>query len=239
MRMRLVGVPLVLALVLGGVLATSGSVNNAEIAAADQPFAELVQAIGPLPLPYSGKANQLVTVVASSPAATTATLTAWVRAAGTWKSVIGPVDAFVGSAGVGAASESVSRTPAGAFALTEAFGNLPSNGTRLPYFQADQSDWWVSDTESPVYNTHYHCKPGTCPFNENIGENLRDAGADYNHAVVIDYNRTPVVKGAGSAFFLHVSAGKPTSGCVSIDAGRLDEVMRWLDPAQHPEILIG
>jgi L,D-peptidoglycan transpeptidase YkuD (ErfK/YbiS/YcfS/YnhG family) len=33
------------------------------------------------------------------------------------------------------------------------------------------------------------------------------------HAV-IDYNRSPAVPGKGSAFFLHVSTGKPTTGCV-------------------------
>jgi L,D-peptidoglycan transpeptidase YkuD (ErfK/YbiS/YcfS/YnhG family) len=238
--MRFVGVPLVLALVVTGVLAASGTVHNAELAAAGESTAsaELLRS-QQFPLPYSGSAGQVVTVAASASGATTATLIAWARDGAKWRAVIGPVDANVGSAGIGAASESVARTPAGVFSLTEAFGNLPNNGTRLPYFQTDSTDWWVSDTDSRAYNTHYRCKRGACPFNEKIGENLQAAGSDYNHAVVIDYNRDPVVKGAGSAFFLHVSSGKPTSGCVSVDADQLDAVMRWLDPGQHPEIVIG
>jgi L,D-peptidoglycan transpeptidase YkuD (ErfK/YbiS/YcfS/YnhG family) len=61
----------------------------------------------------------------------------------------------------------------------------------------------------------------------------------YAHAVVINYNMNPVVKGAGSGFFLHVSDGLPTEGCVAIPADDLNVVMRWLDPAQHPVISIG
>jgi L,D-peptidoglycan transpeptidase YkuD (ErfK/YbiS/YcfS/YnhG family) len=56
---------------------------------------------------------------------------------------------------------------------------------------------------------------------------------------VIDYNRSPVVQGAGSAFFLHVTVGQPTQGCVSIPLTTLANLMRWLKPAAHPRILIG
>jgi L,D-peptidoglycan transpeptidase YkuD (ErfK/YbiS/YcfS/YnhG family) len=33
--------------------------------------------------------------------------------------------------------------------------------------------------------------------------------------------------------------GAPTAGCVSIPADQLVRIMRWLDPAKHPRILIG
>jgi L,D-peptidoglycan transpeptidase YkuD (ErfK/YbiS/YcfS/YnhG family) len=191
-----------------------------------------------LPLPYKGSANQLITVVATSPTATTATLTAWQRTTSTssWKRAYGPVTANVGKQGIGEASETTSHTPAGVWKLTEAFGIQPNNGTRLPYFQATTNDWWVSDVNSKYYNTHYVCTPGTCPFNEGAGEDLGKAGAVYDHATVIDYNRKPAVPGKGSAFFLHVSNGKATAGCVSIPGADLDAVMRWLNPAKHPVI---
>jgi L,D-peptidoglycan transpeptidase YkuD (ErfK/YbiS/YcfS/YnhG family) len=57
--------------------------------------------------------------------------------------------------------------------------------------------------------------------------------------VVINYNTDPVVKGAGSGFFLHVSFGAPTEGCVAIPENELDQVMRWLNPADRPVISIG
>ena len=76
--------------------------------------------------------------------------------------LLGPlaVDPSLKSAGIGKASESTTRTPAGVFGLTEAFGILPDNGTRLPYRQVDTSDWWVSDVGSAAYNTHFRCAPG-------------------------------------------------------------------------------
>jgi L,D-peptidoglycan transpeptidase YkuD (ErfK/YbiS/YcfS/YnhG family) len=170
-------------------------------------------------------AGQVVTVVADSANATTATLTAWQHEGRGWTR----------KNGIGRASESTSRTPAGVWPLTEAFGREPAT-TRLPYRQVTTSDWWVSDVKSPYYNTHFSCAPGACPFDETAGENLGQAGPVYDQAVVIDYNRAPVVPGAGSAFFLHVGNGKPTAGCVSVPARDLDAVLRWLDPAKHPVI---
>ncbi|PPK62743.1 L,D-transpeptidase family protein [Actinokineospora auranticolor] len=192
-----------------------------------------------LPLPYSGPADQVVTVVAANPAATTATVTAWRRAASGWTVDVGPVDAFVGESGIGQTAEGRRTTPAGVWPLTEAFGNKPGYGTRLPYRQVDTSDWWVSDVDSPHYNKPFRCAPGACPFDERAGEDLGRVGAAYDRAVVIDYNRDPVVAGAGSAFFLHIGTGAPTAGCVSVPAPALDSLLTWLDPGAHPVIAIG
>jgi len=85
-----------------------------------------------LPLPYSGPADQVVTVVAPSPGAATATVTAWSRSASGWTAVIGPVQANIGPDGVGPASEATSVTPAGVHPLTQAFGRQVNPGTRLP-----------------------------------------------------------------------------------------------------------
>src|SRR3954470_13611192 len=136
-----------------------------------------------------GASTQVVTVAAPSSRSTTATLTAWELRPTGWTAVIGPVGARVGSAGVGRASESTTRTPAGTFTLTEAFGRSGNPGTALPYRVVDGDDWWVSDVTSPRYNRYAQCAPGTCDFNEGSGENLFAAGAVYAQAVVIDYNR--------------------------------------------------
>lgn len=194
---------------------------------------------GSVMLPAGGTINQMITVSASTPTATTAKLAAWTRDGDTWRRDVGPITAFIGSDGVGEAREGIARTPAGVFTLTEAFGIGDNNGTRLPYFKVDDSDWWVSDVNSPEYNKRFRCLPGQCPFNERAGERLIAAGGVYQHAVVIDYNRTPVTAGAGSAFFLHVTNNRPTAGCVAIPSDRLDEIMRWIDPAKNPAINIG
>ncbi|NEK84372.1 hypothetical protein GCU60_01120 [Blastococcus saxobsidens] len=190
----------------------------------------------PLGLDPGGSA-QVVTVVAPSARSTSAQLTAWERGPEGWRPVLGPMTARIGSAGIGRASETTTRTPAGTFSLTEAFGRAGNPGTALPYRLVDGDDWWVSDVRSPRYNHYAECARGTCDFDEAAAENLFDEPM-YPQAVVIDYNRggTP---GAGSAFFLHVSNGAPTAGCVAIDAGSLTALLRWLDPAARPLIALG
>jgi L,D-peptidoglycan transpeptidase YkuD (ErfK/YbiS/YcfS/YnhG family) len=180
--------------------------------------------------------GQVITVQASTPRSRVAVLRTWRRnASGQYVQVSGPYIAFVGIHGVGPTREGHQRTPDGVFTLTQAFGNEPNNGTRLPYFRAGPDDWWDEDQNSRHYNRHVISRnsPG-----EN-SENLYYSGAVYAHAVVINYNTNPVVKGAGSGIFLHVSDGIPTQGCVAIGARQLNVVMRWLEPSQKPVISIG
>jgi L,D-peptidoglycan transpeptidase YkuD (ErfK/YbiS/YcfS/YnhG family) len=187
----------------------------------------------------TGTARQVVTVVAASTGSTTGTLQAWTKTSSGWQRHGSAITAHLGSQGLTAhPSESKSATPIGSFTLTQAFGSASNPGTRLAYFRTDSSDWWVSDTSSHYYNTHYRCASG-CPFDTGAGENLRAAGFVYTYAVVIDYNRLPVTPGAGSAFFLHVTDGGATAGCVSIPEAGLVSIMKWLDPSAHPRILIG
>jgi L,D-peptidoglycan transpeptidase YkuD (ErfK/YbiS/YcfS/YnhG family) len=180
--------------------------------------------------------NQVITVQAASSISTTAKLDLWQRSSlgGFWHAA-GPVTAYIGARGVGQASEGKAVTPAGVYGLTQAFGNKANNGTRLPYFQAGPRDWWNGESSSPAYNTHVvqTNSPG------GNSENLYYIGAVYAHAVVIDYNRFPVVPGAGSAFFLHIANGQPTLGCVAVPSASLDSIMRWLNPTAHPVISIG
>jgi len=108
-------------------------------------------------------------------------------------------------------------------------------GVQFPYRRVTSSSIvWDDDPASPRYNTW-------------VDLTAQDAGADpepmyvspaYDHGAVIAYNtdRTP---GLGSAIFLHVSLGRPTAGCVSLPAGQLVDVLRWLDPAQSPRIVLG
>ena len=184
------------------------------------------------PSPAPATTSQLITVAAATSSATTATLTAWQRGSdGTWRLAIGPVSARVGDAGIGQASESSGRTPAATMALTQAFGRQPNPGTRLRYFKTDPLDWWDENPSSPTYNLHVRQSgsPG------GASENLYYSGSVYDYAVNMDYN-TARVPGAGSAFFLHVTNGQPTAGCVAVDRSVMIALLRWLDPAQHPYI---
>lgn len=182
--------------------------------------------------------DQVITVSVSDARATTGVLEAWQRRGEGFTRVRGPVPVYVGEDGVGLASERRSRTPRGVFTLTESFGRAPDPGTALPYTRVGLAHWWVSDTRSPFYNQMRLCRPGaSCGFRQARAEQLGDIKA-YAHAIVIDYNRNPAVSGAGSGFFLHVSEGKPTAGCVSMPRADVRWLLRWLDPADDPVISI-
>ena len=180
--------------------------------------------------------GQVITLQAANARSKSAVLRAWkLQSDGRYVEVFGPFIAFVGQHGVGPTREGLRRTPAGIFTLTRAFGNEPNNGTKLPYFRAGPDDWWDENPATRLYN--HHVNSPVSPGGDS--ENLYYSGRAYAHAVVINYNTDPVIKGAGSGFFLHVSFGAATEGCVAISENELNRVMRWLTPADHPVISIG
>ncbi len=147
------------------------------------------------------------------------------------------VPAWVGSAGISReAREGAAYTPEGTFALTEGFGRLPDADAKLPYLTVDESVWWVSDTASPLYNQEYRCAEDECPFDTALSENLGRTDPQYNYALVIDYNRFPVVPNRGSAFFVHVEVGRPTAGCVAVGDDVMRTLLSTLEPSRKPVI---
>ncbi|MGC2486300.1 MAG: L,D-transpeptidase family protein [Acidimicrobiales bacterium] len=179
--------------------------------------------------------GQVITVEAATPLSRVAVLRTWrLTGAGTYVREFGAVIAYVGVNGVRPTREGLGRTPVGEFTLTQAFGNEPNNGTRLPYTYVGPDDWWDENPDSKDYNRLV----GSVVSPGGNSENLYYSGHVYAHAVVINYNMSPVVKGAGSGFFLHISSGAPTEGCVAIPEGNLNQIMRWLDPSEHPVISI-
>lgn len=185
--------------------------------------------------PLSGvptSSRQVIAVTSPSAGSSEATLRVWQRDTnGIWSTAFGPVRARVGSAGIGAAREGSALTPRGTHRLDQAFGRLADPGTRLPYFQTDSRDWWDGNVNSPTYNLHVRrtSSPG------GASENLLAAGTSYDYAINMAYNASRV-PGGGSAFFLHVSTGKATAGCVAIDRAVLRNILRWIDPAKNPVI---
>lgn len=197
-----------------------------------------------LPLYFgTAGATEVITVVAASTSSTQGTVQAWRKVSGGWRRVGPAVHAWLGSDGLTRhPSETRSATPIGTFTLTHAFGRYADPGTAVPYTRTTPADWWISESGS-LYNTMQRCA-SNCPFTlGDPNEHLYYTVPYYRYAVVIDYNTrnspTGVVQGAGSAFFLHVTVGAPTQGCVSIDQSQLVRIMRWLRPGDHPRILIG
>lgn len=178
--------------------------------------------------------SQWIVVGVPAANATTGTLTAFQRVGQDWKVVLGPTPAKVGELGVGAPADGVYRTPEGTFGFDQAFGRQPNPGTKMPYFQATDQDWWDEDPKSPGYNTHV--RSGDQP--SAIAENLYDSGPVYDYAVNITSNPNRI-PGKLAGIFLHVSDGDPTWGCVAIGRDEMRSILNWFDPAANPQITIG
>lgn len=206
------GLPLAAAVVAA---MTTSTVTNLAVANAENP-------------------QQIIVVSTPSASSQTASLTAYERAGDGWKAVIGPTPAMLGKLGVGSPQDDVFRTPTGTFPLGQSFGREPNPGTRMPYFQTTDEDWWDEDVDSPTYNTHVHA----AEIDSDDAENLYDSGEIYDYAVLIDHNPERI-PGHSAGIFLHVDDGDPTWGCVAIARDQMRSVLEWLDPAAHPQITIG
>jgi L,D-peptidoglycan transpeptidase YkuD (ErfK/YbiS/YcfS/YnhG family) len=190
-----------------------------------------------------GDARQLVIVSSPSWRSTVASLTYWELRSTGWKKVAGPFAARVGRNGMKADHvEGDGTSPAGSFPLVSAFGLARSSPTKLAYRQVRRGDCWISDVNRADYNQWVTEQP--CGrANEDLYAIAR--GGAYRNAIVTGYNLDPVVPGAGSAIFIHLHSRtprgttKPTSGCVSLASWQLNLLLRRLDPAAQPRIVIG
>ncbi len=182
-----------------------------------------------------GNAKQVVIVTSSGWSTDVATLQTFQKDATGWHAVFPAMAAHIGRDGFSADKhEGDLKTPAGSYGFGTMFGQRASPGVKFPYRVADSESVWVDDPSSAFYNT----------WQENAalsGEHLASAGfaTSYAYAVDIAYNTNPIVPGKGSAIFLHVTTGGGTAGCVSIAQSNLLEILRWLDPAQSPVIVMG
>ncbi|MEV7881100.1 L,D-transpeptidase family protein [Streptomyces microflavus] len=117
------------------------------------------------------------------------------------------------------------RSPRGVYTLTDAGGRLPDPGALLPY---DEHPRFAVDGEG---------------F---FGEPLEGS---FDYVVAINYNRTegvtpldrtrPLGLERGGGIWIHVDHGGPTQGCVSIPEERMEQLLRTLDPALNPVIVMG
>jgi L,D-peptidoglycan transpeptidase YkuD (ErfK/YbiS/YcfS/YnhG family) len=211
----------------------------------------------PSRLTHLGDARQVIVVTAPSWSATHATLRSYGKGAdGAWRLQQAAVPARLGYKGfapIGDRHQDSLQTPAGTFRLPRAFGARPDPGARLGYRQFDRNDWWPYDPRDPrTYNVYQLGRPTAARWRPSWAEHLWEFRDQYAFAVVLDYNlpkgiyrsggqrfaRETPDTGAGGGIFLHVSAAHPTAGCVSVPLPAMRRIVRWLDPAAHPRIVM-
>lgn len=157
-------------------------------------------------LKLAQRTNQLVIVIAE---AVEVEVSFWEKQDAKWRMKL-QTKGYVGEAGIGNAREGSKVTPEGAFRLGQAFGKKDP-GSKTAFRPITASDYWISNPESAYYNTWQQFQ--TSEMDESL---YAYSEHQYEFARLIHYNTDPIIKGAGSAFFLHVENQRPTAGCVAV-----------------------
>jgi len=158
---------------------------------------------------------------------------------GVWKKVFPDIPVVIGRNGMTKnKKEGDGKTPSGVFPLGTAFGTGKKPASlKIPYRQTTKYDYWVDDPSSPDYNRWIHYR-GNPKKRWKSFERLTHPL--YKHAIVIRYNDEPVVKGRGSAIFIHIW-NKPsghTLGCIATSEANVLKIMKALDQKKNPIIVI-
>jgi len=119
--------------------------------------------------------------------------------------------------------EGDNRSPVGVFTLSDAGGVREDPGAKLPYTRSPAfaaPRWWAE--------SYWH---------------------DFDYVIAIDYNRIkgtspndptrPEGRHKGGSIWLHMDHGSGTSACVSLSESGMRYLLRTLDPARHPVVVMG
>ena len=184
--------------------------------------------------------SQLLVVFNGATDQNTAVLVVMEKKNKNWQIKSDPFQVGIGRKGFAAPNakrEGDKKSPTGFYRLGQLFGYDTTVDTRMPYIQTTTDDKWIDDPGSADYNRYIR---GVTQANSY--ENLKIQGNDYKYCMVIEYNMHPVVKGYGSAIFLHLSEGdkpNPSSGCVVVTSGDMERLLKWMNPESKPSILMG
>lgn len=132
----------------------------------------------------------------------------------------------LGKSGVSARKrEGDGATPSGVFALRRVLyraDKIEKPKTALPVAAIESDDGWCDDPDDSFYNRQVKL-----PYKARAEQLCR--GDDlYDLVVVLGYNDEPIVKGMGSAIFLHVASADmgATEGCVAVKLPDLADILR-------------
>jgi len=185
-----------------------------------------------------GESRQMVLATNPDRSSVLVTIHALEKYHGGWQLVFPAFAGSIGERGFAAIEEKREgdgKSPSGIFRLGTAFGYYPSVVTKMPYREATDDDYWVDDVNSEDYNKWVKGKPSAASW-----ERMKRDDDQYKYGIVIEYNTNPVIRGKGSAIFLHVwKDGKPTAGCVAMPEEMVLKILAWLDPAKEPLIIMG
>jgi len=153
-----------------------------------------------------------------------------------WKEIVS-VNGYVGKNGISdSKKEGDGKTPTGVYTFGTGFGVASNPGSKIPYRKVTNYDYWVDDVNSKYYNQWVEINK-IKDKDWKSAEHLASYPKAYKYAAVINYNTTNIVKGKGSAIFLHTSTNGPTAGCVSVPESSMVSILKELN--SNARIVIG
>lgn len=202
-------------------------------------------------------ARQLVLVTTADWNADRGVLRHFERGSNGWKQVGNAQPVMVGRSGSAwglglhdaghpgpAKREGDGRSPAGVFAIGEAFGYARSANTALAYAPMQASNYCVDVSGSPLYNRIVDANVvGQAAVAQATEPMRRDLHADgdqrYRLGFVIEHNMQARPM-AGSCIFAHLwkSSDAPTTGCTAMAPVAMDAVLAWLRPELDPVFVL-
>ena len=119
-------------------------------------------------------------------------------------------------------------TPLGEYSLGNIYfrkDRLVLPNIKLSKFIIDHNTGWCDDINSNDYN-----RPITFPFKYSAERLYREDNI-YDIICVINYNLEPVIKGKGSAIFMHIATDKysETEGCVALKRDDLIKILSQIN----------
>lgn len=120
-------------------------------------------------------------------------------------------------------------TPRGAWPLRCVFyrpDRLPRPVSRLPVNALRPGDGWCDEPGDPMYN-----RPVRLPYPASAEALWREDGL-YDLILVPGINDDPVIRGRGSALFIHIAREglRPTEGCIALAREDLRRLLPRLGP---------
>lgn len=136
------------------------------------------------------------------------------------------------------------RSPAGVFALGNAFGYAATAASGLPYQPMQDSSWCMDVPASPYYNrivdTAEVGEAAVAGSSEPMRLDLhRDGDPRYRLGFVIGHNPDHVPQG-GSCIFAHLwrEPGEATAGCTAMADADMEAMLEWLDADKTPRFVL-
>lgn len=159
-----------------------------------------------------------------------------------WKEVFTPFKVNLGAHGIVSKEQKTEgdlSTPEGYYPIPFVFGYENNINTKMDFREVTKNHVWVCNPKSDKYNTFLIDDTGEY-INDEKNEKLLRNDVLNEYAIVVDYNTHPVIKGKGSAIFMHVerATNHRTAGCISMPKESIIKVIQWLDPDKHPHVYI-